>query len=94
MNALIYAGKDIENIIKNKFPVATFQDASDEIHTERFEVEIQEDDNDKTRDDFYVFALKEGFAMDILNFQLMIGMPEHQHKVKRWMTLAGINFEE
>ena len=57
MQDLIYAGKDIEDIIKAKYPQAKITDASDDIHRERFELEL-----DIEEDEFYPFAFQKGFA--------------------------------
>lgn len=86
---LIYAGKDAEELIKSRYPTARIQDASDDVHPERFEVEV-----DTSEDDFYPFAIAEGFALWCFNFQIMMRMGEHI-RIKRWMKMreAGIQIE-
>lgn len=39
---LIYAGTKVENLVKKQFPGAKIIDASDMIHHERFEIELDE----------------------------------------------------
>lgn len=68
MHELIYAGKDIEWAIKKRYPQAKIEDASDSIHTERFECEIEEVDED----DFFVWAILEGYAESCMSFQIMM----------------------
>lgn len=56
MHELIYANEEVEEIIKHKYPQAKTKDASDFIHTERFECDIEGiSDNE-----FYPFAIGEG----------------------------------
>ncbi|MCJ7828381.1 MAG: hypothetical protein MUP81_01405 [Dehalococcoidia bacterium] len=98
MEDLIYAGEDIEALIKTKYPTAKITDASDEIHTERFELDIPDIDDDE----FYPFAIKEGFAMCCLSLALLleslkfpetktIKPKENKAKIERWiaMSVAG-----
>lgn len=80
---LVYAGVEVENIIKKKYPQAKITDASDYIHTERFECEIE----GVTNDDFYPFAIREGFARNCFGLELtlqMVGVkgPEREEKKK------------
>ena len=63
---LIYAPHEVEEIIKKKYPNAKIKDASDYIHTERFECEIE----GITKDDFYPFAIANGFVECCLAFQI------------------------
>ena len=42
MYDLIYAGRDVQNAVLNRFPEAKIEDASDFIHEERFAVELPE----------------------------------------------------
>jgi hypothetical protein len=91
---LIYAGKDIEDICKSKYPDAVITDASDYIHTERFEF-----DANTTEEEFYPLAIKEGFAMCCLGFALLyesLRFPETKTmkpkenfaKIQHWIELA------
>ena len=95
MEDLIYAGNDIEIIIKAKYPNAKITDASDYIHTERFEVEIP----DVSDDEFYPFAIKEGFALCCFCFSLLLGSlkfpetktirpKENKVKIEQWIEMA------
>jgi hypothetical protein len=75
---LVYCPQEVGKIIKDKWNEAIIVDASDEVHPERFEVTIP----NITEDDFYPFAIKEGFVQDCLGFQLMLQslkFPEHKH---------------
>ena len=66
MHELIYAGKDVETVVLKRYPNAKIEDASDEIHKERFELEV-----DVNEDEFYVFAIVDGYANDCFGFQLL-----------------------
>jgi hypothetical protein len=83
VSELVYADPSVSKAIKAKWPHAVFEDASDDIHEDRFEVAIQ----DVTEDDFYVFAIREGFALVCLKFQLMLRSREKdQHtKIREWL---------
>ena len=95
MKELVYAGKEVEDIIKAKYPQSVITDASDYIHTERFELSIDGVEDDE----FYPFAIKEGFARNCLGFEVMLlstGFPktkslhsaENKEKLERWIELA------
>lgn len=93
---LIYAGGDVEGIIKKKYPFAKIKDASDYIHTERFEVEIE----GVTDEEFYPFAISEGFGsccftvallLAGLKFKELKDGPKHSEtieKLQRWADKA------
>ncbi len=93
---LVYAGKEVEAIVKTRYPDARVKDASDFIHEERFELEI----DGVTEDDFYPFAIHEGFARCCLGFELTlqsIGFPESKNrpayadtkqKLDKWIAAA------
>jgi len=95
LEELVYAGGEVEDIIKAKYPQSVIKDASDYIHTERFELSIEGVGDDE----FYPFAIKEGFARNCLGFEVMllsIGSPktkslhpaENKEKLDRWIELA------
>ena len=96
MYELIYAGKDVEEIIKKRYPKAVIKDASDCIHTERFELEIIGVEDEE----FYPFAINEGFVRSCFSFVLLLeGLkfkelkngPKHEEtlqKIKRWIELS------
>ncbi len=95
MYELIYAGKEVEDIIKKKYPNAEVKDASDYIHTERFEVEIP----GITDDEFYPLAIKEGFIKCCLGFEILfeslrfketktIKPNENLVRIQKWVELA------
>ena len=80
---LIYAGKDVEQLILKAFPEAKITDASDYIHTERFECEI-----DIPEDEFYIFAIRNGFATLLLSFQIMMHCSEPEMTQRVWDLVA------
>jgi len=97
MQELVYSGKDVEKLVKDKWPSSKTKDASDEIHIERFELEIP----DMTEDEFYPFAIKEGFARCCLSFVFLLESlkfpesrdhpgehKETKEKIEKWITLA------
>lgn len=97
MYELIYANSEVENLIKQKYPQAKTKDASDYIHTERFECEIP-DVNEET---FYPFAISEGFARCCLGFEIeleSLKFPEPKNeqgkhketkaKIEKWIESA------
>ena len=91
MYDLIYADSTVESIIKKKYPQAQIKDASDYIHTERFECEIP----DVTEDEFYPFALIEGFAEGCLVFEITLQSlkfkgdhAEEKAKLDKWLASA------
>ena len=85
MYELIYAGKEVENIIRAEYPKAKITDASDFIHEERFEccLEVEEVE-------FYVFAIRQGFAECCIGFNLMMrNHPEGSlQKIWDWVAEA------
>lgn len=93
---LIYAGEEVENLIKARYPLAKITDASDFIHTERFECQIE----GVTQEEFYPFAIKEGFHRCCFAFSLLLESlrfpelkegPKHQEtktKLEEWCKLA------
>ena len=68
MNELIYAGEEVEGILKKKYPNCKITDASDFIHTERFEFEAE----GITEEDFYPFAIRKGFARNCFGFEVRL----------------------
>lgn len=82
MHSLVYAGKDVEELLKKEYPECKITDASDYIHTERFEFE---EDNIE-EDDFYIFAIRNGFALNCLGFNLKL----HSQK-GTWDLIAEAN---
>ena len=99
---LIYAGKDVEDIIKSKYPKVKIKDASDYIHTERFLCDIE----GVSDDEFYPLAIRKGFARCCLRFEVLFESlrfkelkdgPTHKEtltKIKRWIDLADALPEE
>lgn len=85
MYNLIYAGGDVEDVIKVKYPEAKIKDASDYIHTERFECEVDVDE-----DEFYIFAIRQGFAECCFGFNLMMGDCPKGSRQKVWDWFAEV----
>ena len=72
MNDLIYtenydAYKKIKNVIQTEYENAEIEDASDGIHTNRFSVDLEIE-----QDDWFLFICKNGFAWCSLGFQLVV----------------------
>lgn len=84
IHQLIYAGSDVEKIIKKAYPKAEITDASDDIHRERFECEIES----ITYDEFYIFALRQGFAECSLAFNLMMHNCPKGSRQEAWDLFA------
>lgn len=82
---LVYADSEVVDVIKQKWPDATFVDASDFIHSERFEVKI-----DTTWREFFIHALDCGYSDCSLRFQLEMGGhhtdPDFVELVKKWLA--------
>ncbi len=91
---LIYCPKEVEEVIKKRYPNAKITDASDAIHIERFECRIE----GVGKDEFYPFAIREGFAGCCLGFNIALqslrfpepkGHPgehkETEDKIKTWI---------
>jgi len=84
MYDLIYAPIEVENIIKAKYPQAKISDASDDIHRERFEMTLEGIEEDE----FYPFAIKEGFARCCITFEMRMLQKEEHDKIRKWIDLA------
>lgn len=80
---LVYDDKSIEKKILERWPNAVIEDASDDIHPERFNVEI----DGVTDDEFYRFALREQFAGSCFKLLLMSKHPNQSIRdmVKGWI---------
>jgi hypothetical protein len=82
---LVYAGGEAEALIRNRFPAVTIEDASDAVHTERFQVMLPA----SSEREFYVFAIKEGLALSCLGFQLMMcGSDTDKDRLADWVDEA------
>ena len=72
-------------IIMERFPNAKVTDASDFMHDSRFELEIE----NCTKDEFYPFAIKEGFALLCLGFPIFMQKDKETLKeCKRWLEMS------
>jgi hypothetical protein len=83
MRELIYDG-DVKGLIQAKYPQAKIRDASDDIHIGRFEVLIE----DVSQDDFWIFAIRKGFAMSCLAWRIL--MQDDAETCKKLIRKAGI----
>jgi len=83
MYQLIYAGKEVEEAIKARYPDAKIKDASDYVHRERFECEVEVDE-----DEFYIWAIVEGYASDCFSFDLMLRDLPKGSRQKAWDYIA------
>lgn len=72
---------EIKQLIVDAFPSSKLNNASDFIHSHRFEVETDVDD-----DVFYPFAIKNGFHMCCFGFQLTLY--ENPELTENWLKLA------
>ena len=93
---LIYANREVEELVKKRYPTARIKDASDYIHIERFELEL----DGVTDETFYPWAISEGFARCCLGFELKLQSltfprskegPTHdevKQEIERWCALA------
>ena len=78
MKELVYGGTEVEKLIKKKFSDAKIVDASDFVHAERFEVEI-----DTTDEIFYRFAIRKGIALICFGFRC--GMMRGDKEISKWI---------
>lgn len=83
MRELIYDG-DVKKLIQAEYPQAKIRDASDEIHVGRFEVFI----SNVSQDEFWIFAIREGFAMSCLAWRFL--MQDDTKTCKELIKKAGI----
>jgi len=92
MYELIYGNKSVRQALEKQYPDAKFEDASDDVHPERFAFES----NQVAEDEFYPFVMKEGFALTCLRLQLMLrdgrkeAVAENKPKIEKWMAIAEI----
>jgi len=85
---LIYCESSIQDVIKKEFPEAVFTDASDIVHTERFSVDIESESENIERD-FYIFAIKKGFAKCCFCFELLLR--QNPSEISKWIELVMNN---
>ena len=91
MHDLIYCDENSKNhelqeLIKQEFPQVKIEDVSDEIYDYRFSVELP----DEFRDDFMVFVIKNGFALNSLEIQMHLRISDNKKELKDWMQKAGV----
>jgi hypothetical protein len=87
---LIYGPNEVWQLIKDKWPQAEYTDASDYIHEERFEVTIP----NVTDDEFFPFAILEGFFRCCFSMELNLRMGERKEDIERWIEIAKKMKEE
>lgn len=76
MDELVYGPRQARDWIQKKYPEATFEDASDDIHPERFRVSVP----GVERIDFFKFAFLEGFLDSCFQFHLLVRMAKEKNK--------------
>lgn len=97
VHELIYAGQDIEELIKSRWPDAKITDASDHVRTEMFELDIP----GVEEDEFYPFAMSRGFIGCCFGFGILresLRFPESKsqpskkeetlEKIEKWIELS------
>ena len=69
--------------LKQKFPSAKFEDASDDIHRDRFAIKL----NDISDKDYHLGLLDLGLALCSLNFQLFLREKTQEAKklIDKWI---------
>jgi len=86
MRELIYAGKNVEQLIRKEFPTVKIVDASDIVHRERFEIEL-----DVEKKKFYHFAIRNGFAGAC--FVFLCKLMNKDKEIESWVKEAKNNEE-
>ncbi len=81
MDDLIYANYKAEEIVKKKYPNIKIEDASDEIHRERFGIQFNEDEYDEH--EYLKFLLESGLFQVSLQFQIMSKTKEDAPKISK-----------
>ena len=79
MYDLIYADYKAREILEKRYPKATFEDASDEVHHERFSIDIEESEYNER--DYLKFLLESGLFSVSFDFQLMRHSKDQAHKI-------------
>lgn len=74
--------KELQEVVKNRFPNAHLEDASDDAHEHRFSIEIE--DTSELRADFFRFAIRRGFFLQCLGGQQFLR--DEPSQVKQWMN--------
>jgi hypothetical protein len=83
---LVYEA-EARSFFAERWPQATFKDASDFIHEGRFEVTIP----GVSKDEVYPLLITEGWARCCLGFELSLHMEDHRGDVRRWLDAAKEN---
>lgn len=78
LKELIYAPSEVEEWIKEHFPASEIVDASDDIHTERFELRL-----DVPEELFYRFAIRKGFVKCC--FVFLCRLRDGDKKIVKWI---------
>ena len=69
MYDLIYGGKEVEIAFRNQYPNAKIEDASDDIHHERFTFVVKDEDYDER--EYFKFLLLSGSWRFSFHFQVL-----------------------
>lgn len=75
---------DARSFFAERWPQATFKDASDWLHEGRFEVEIP----GVTADEVYPLVIREGWSGCCLSFEMAMRLSEKRDDVRRWIDGA------
>lgn len=84
LHDLIYDSSEIADLIKKEFPDAVITDATDFIHTERFEIDIPS--LTCSDEKFYIFLMRIGAAVTSFTFQLWL----YGHNRPQWLNTEWI----
>ena len=85
MQELVYDTPEIADLCRKQWPNAKIEDASDYIHENRFEIEV-----DVSEKEFYHFALANHFLMGCLKMRIDLYTPRHDRNVETNILIDGI----
>jgi hypothetical protein len=85
MTELVYADAEAQRLCREKWPACKIEDASDDIHPERFEIEV-----DCPQAEFYQFACENGFVMECLTLQLHLHTPRAERRPETNALIDGL----
>lgn len=81
MNDLIYGDYKAEEIVKKRYPNIKIEDASDEIHRERFCAMFEDDEFDEN--EYLKFLLESGLSQISLQFQIASRSKDEIPKIRK-----------
>ena len=89
MYDLIYGGRTYTQELKNLFPNATIEDASDFIHEDRISVQIEMDEKE-----YFRIIFLNGFGNMSLQLGLIKADPERTTELLNWLQEWKQNFPQ